>query len=161
MGVLSSVVHGNYNRPLYSKQSKQEPDIKLHSNYHITSNQPQTIPDQPTEYRPDKQAQSHLDHKPLHFILDSPNLRREITSLVRGYARRDDRTRDTASTPERHFTGHEHVARIFVFTEERQMQEDSQGGSVGGQNDDLGGSAVEGFGSYRPTSANIALQTSP
>lgn len=48
---------------------------------------------------------SHLDHEPLHLVLERADLAHQVTGLVGRNAAADDRAADTASAAESHLGG--------------------------------------------------------
>jgi hypothetical protein len=87
-----------------------------------------------------------LDHETLDLELDSADLSSEITSVVGGDRASNDRARNTGSTAESHLAGDVDVGNVLVLTQQGQVQNDREGGGVGGENDELGGTTVKGLG---------------
>jgi hypothetical protein len=94
------------------------------------------------------QDKFHLDHQPLNLDLDRADLSGKITSLVGGNASGNNGARNTSSTAQGKLAGHVDVWDVLVFAEEGEVQNDGEGSRVGGEDNELGGSAVEGFGCY-------------
>lgn len=92
------------------------------------------------------QNPNDLDHESLNLILQAPDLVHEITGLVGGDASGDDGSADTASTAESGLRWDVDVGDVLVLAEQRQVQQDGEGSGVGGEDDDLGNTAVQGLG---------------
>lgn len=84
-------------------------------------------------------------HQPLNLILQRADLSHQITTLIRSDTGRNDCSRDSRRTTQCDFAGNVHVGNVFVFAEEREVEEDGEGGGVGCEDEDFGGAAVEGF----------------
>jgi hypothetical protein len=78
-----------------------------------------------------------LDLEPLDLVLEGADLAHEVRGLVGG---------DGAGAAQSHLGGNVDVGNVLVLAEEGQVEEDGQGAGVGGQDDDLGDTAVEGLG---------------
>jgi hypothetical protein len=87
-----------------------------------------------------------LDLEPLDLVLEGADLAHEVRGLVGGDGAGDDGAGDTAGAAESHLGGNVDVGNVLVLAEEGQVEEDGQGAGVGGQDDDLGDTAVEGLG---------------
>lgn len=87
-----------------------------------------------------------LDLKPLDLVLEGADLAHQVRGLVGGDGTGDDSAGDTAGAAEGHLGGNVDVGNVLVLAEEGQVEEDSQGAGVGGQDDDLGDTTVEGLG---------------
>jgi hypothetical protein len=88
----------------------------------------------------------NLDHQSLDLVLESADLVHEIRRLVGGDAGRDDGAGHTAGAAERGLGGDVDVWHVLVLAEEGKVEEDGERGGVGGEDDDLGDSAVERLG---------------
>lgn len=108
-----------------------------------------------------------LDHQTLNLVLDSKDLRLEVTGIVGGDADSNHGTRDTGGSAEGKFAGNVAVGDVLVLTikhqnyqpscktkrsrkeghvpEQGQVQQNSQRGGISSEDDDLRCSAVEGF----------------
>lgn len=95
------------------------------------------------------QSRTHLvclDLEPLNLVLEGADLAHEVGGLVGGDRAGDDSASDTAGAAKGHLGGNVDVGNVLVFAEEGQVKENSQRAGVGGQDDDLGDTAVEGLG---------------
>src|SRR3981189_864435 len=92
------------------------------------------------------QSHKNLDHEPLNLVLQAPDLVHQITGLVGGDASSDDGSAHAARSPQRAFRANIHVRDILVLAEQGQVEKDGEGSGVGGEDDDLGGAAVESLG---------------
>lgn len=90
----------------------------------------------------------NLDEKPLNLVLQGPNLSLQLRRLIGGDRGRDDSAGNTAGTPKGDLRGDKNVGDVLVFAEEREMEEDLEGGGVGGENDEFGNTPVERLGRY-------------
>lgn len=88
----------------------------------------------------------NLDHQSLDLVLESADLVHEIGRLVGGDAGRDDGAGHAAGAAERGLGGNVDVWHVLVLAEEGKVEEDGERGGVGGEDDDLGDSAVERLG---------------
>lgn len=98
-----------------------------------------------------------LDHQPLNIIFNSPNLGRQITGLIGSDTTSDNRTANTARSPQSHLAGDVDVRHILVLCEQREMEKDSQRGSIGCENDDFRGSTVKRLGGFVSTLLQLAV----
>ena len=98
-----------------------------------------------------------LDLEPLNLVLEGANLAHEVGSLVGGDRAGNDCTGDTAGAAESHLGGNVDVGNVLVFAEQRQVEEDSQGAGVGGKDDNLGDTTVEGLGRLVGTFLELAI----
>jgi hypothetical protein len=87
-----------------------------------------------------------LDHKAFNTVLKLANLGHEVAGLVRGDGSSDDGAGDTASATKGSLAGNIDVGNILVLGEQRQVQQDCQRGSIGGQDDDFRSTTVESLG---------------
>lgn len=83
-----------------------------------------------------------LDHQTLDLVTDGADLGVQVTGLVGGDGAGNDGTGDTSGATESHLGGNVDVGDVLVLTEKRQVQNDGQRGSVGGQDDEVGGTTV-------------------
>lgn len=100
---------------------------------------------------------SILDHQALNLVLQVADGGSQVGSLVGGDAAGDDGAGNTGSTAESHLAGDVDVGDVLVLAQQGQVQNDGQGGGIGGQNDDLGGSAVQGLGGLVGTLLQLAV----
>ena len=89
-----------------------------------------------------------LDHESLDSILQLPNLRHQIAALIRGDARGNHRPAHTTGTSQRSLAVHINIGDVLVLGKEGQVQEDSEWGGIGGEDDQFGRATVEGFGGF-------------
>jgi len=83
-----------------------------------------------------------LDHQTLDLVTDRADLGVQVTGLVGGDGAGNDGTGDTSGATESHLGGNVDVGNVLVLTEKGQVQNDGQRGSVGGQDDEVGGTTV-------------------
>jgi len=102
-------------------------------------------------------ASSILDHQTLNLVLQVADGGSQVRSLVGGDAAGDHSTRDTGSTTESNLAGNVDIRNVLVLAQQGQVQNDRQRSGVGGQDDDLGGSAVEGLGGLVGTLLQLAV----
>lgn len=89
-----------------------------------------------------------LDSQTLHLVLESLDGAGQIACLVGGDAGSDHSTANTAGAAQGNLAGHEHVRRVLVLTQEGNVQQNSQGVGVGGEDGNLAGVAIEGLGDF-------------
>jgi len=70
----------------------------------------------------------------------------QIAGLICRDRAGDDSARDTAGSSQGSLARHIDVWDVLVFAEEGKMQEDGKWCGVGGEDDDLRGTAIESFG---------------
>jgi hypothetical protein len=87
-----------------------------------------------------------LDHKTFNTILEFADLRHEVAGLVGGDGSSDDGAGDTTCATKGSLAGDIDVGDVLVFGEQRQMQQDCQRRSIGGQDDDFRSTTVESLG---------------
>jgi len=87
-----------------------------------------------------------LDQQPLNLILNSPNLRLELTGLITRNTGGDDAPAHAAGTAEGDLARDEDVGDVFVLAEQRKVQQDLERLGVGGHDDELADSAVQRLG---------------
>lgn len=87
-----------------------------------------------------------LNHETLNLVLDGADLAHKVTSLVGSDTGGDHRTGDTGGTAQGELAGDVHIRNVLVFSKQRQVKKNGQRRGVGGQDDNLGSSAVEGLG---------------
>lgn len=90
----------------------------------------------------------NLDEKPLDLVLQGTDLPLQLGRLVGGDGRRDDSAGNTTGTPKGNLGGDKDVGDVLVFAEEWKVEEDLEGGGVGGENNEFGNTAVERFGRW-------------
>jgi hypothetical protein len=90
---------------------------------------------------------SSLDHQTLDSGLDGADLVGQLGGLVGSDRASNHRAGDTGSTAQSHLAGDVDVGNVLVLSKEGQVKDDSQRRSIGGEDDDLGGTAVQGLGS--------------
>ena len=78
-----------------------------------------------------------------HF--NSQDLRVELSGLVGRDRRGDDGSGHTASTAQSRLGGDKDVWDVLVLTEERQVEDDLDGLDIGGHDDELADTSVEGL----------------
>lgn len=88
----------------------------------------------------------YLDHQSLDLVLESADLVHEIRRLVGGDAGRDDGAGHTTGAAKSGLGGNVDVWDVLVLAEEGKVEEDGERGGVGGEDDDLGDTTVEGLG---------------
>jgi hypothetical protein len=93
-------------------------------------------------------ATRRLDLQTLDLVLEGADLAHEVRGLVGGDGRGDDGAGDTAGTAKSHLGGDVDVGHVLVLAQEGQVEEDGQGGGVGGEDDDLGDTTVEAVGAW-------------
>lgn len=86
-----------------------------------------------------------LDNETLDLVLHLPDLSCKLRGIVGGDAGSNDGARDTTSASERGFGWDVDVCYVLVFAEEGKVEEDGEWAGVGGENDDLGDTSVEGL----------------
>lgn len=101
-----------------------------------------------------------LDHESLDLVLQGLDLVHQVTGLVGGDAAGDNGTADTACSAQSTLGGdvaegwsvhcdilgsrlHSHVWYVLVLGEKRQVEENGQGSSVCGEDDNLRDTAVQ------------------
>ena len=89
---------------------------------------------------------ANLDHETLDLVLESADLVHEIRRLVGGDRGGDDGAGDTAGAAKSGLGWHVDVWHVLVLAQEWEVQENGQWSGVGGEDDDLGDTAVEGLG---------------
>ena len=72
-----------------------------------------------------------LDYQSLNLILERTNLALQLARLITRDAGRDDCPGDARGTTERCLGRDPDVRHVLVFAQEREMEEDCQGGGVG------------------------------
>lgn len=87
-----------------------------------------------------------LQHKSLDLVLEGADLAHQVTGLVGGDAGGDDGAGDTAGTAESELAGDEDVDAVLVLGQKGDVHDDGERGGVGGEDDQFGGTAVEGLG---------------
>lgn len=87
-----------------------------------------------------------LDHETLDAVLQLSDLRHQIARFVGGDGSRNDGARDTAGATKSSLAGNIDVRDVLVLSQKRQMEEDGERRGVGGEHNDLRGTAVEGLG---------------
>jgi hypothetical protein len=90
----------------------------------------------------EEEEEEHSTH------LDSNDLRVQLPSLVGSHTSSNDSPRDTASTPQSSLGGQEDVWDVLVFAEEGKVKNDLDWLDVGGKDDELADTSVEGLGSF-------------
>lgn len=86
-----------------------------------------------------------LDQELLNLELDGLNLSVQLPSLVGGDTGGNDSPRDTTSSAESSLAGQKDVGDVLVLTEERKVEQDLDGLSVSGHDDELADTTVEGL----------------
>ena len=94
----------------------------------------------------DKRVVDNLDQELLDLELDGQDLGLEIRTLVGGDGASNNGAGDTAGTAESGLGGDENVGDVLVLAKKRQVQENLNGLGVGGHDDELGDTTVEGLG---------------
>ena len=89
----------------------------------------------------------NLDQELLDLELDGQNLGLEVRALVGGDGGSNDGARDTAGATEGSLGGDKDIGDVLVLAEERQVEQNLNGLGVGGHDDELGNTTVEGLGS--------------
>lgn len=138
----------NLQKPQYGKefiQSEQEA-FRLAAYILPKQRHRQQNPKDPSIIKPYNPLTSLLDHETLNLVLNGSDLAHKVTSLVGSDAGRDHRARHTSGPTQGELAGDVDVGDVLVLSEEGQVKQDGQGGGVRGQDDDLGGSAIEGLG---------------
>ena len=97
-----------------------------------------------------------LDHQTLDSGLDGADLIGQLGGLVGGDRASNHGARDTGGTAQSHLAGDVDVGNVLVLSEEGQVQNDSQGGGIGGEDNNLGGTAVQGLGGLVGTLLQLA-----
>lgn len=87
-----------------------------------------------------------LDEEALDLLLDAGDLGLELGALVDGDGAGHDGTGHAACTTQCLLGSDEHVRHVLVLAQQRQMEQDLQGLSVGGHHDELGQAAVQRLG---------------
>lgn len=87
-----------------------------------------------------------LDHKSLDLVLESTDLAHKVGSLVSGDGSSNNSAANTTSTAQSHLGRNVNVRDVLVFAEKRDVEQDGERGGVGGQDDNLGDTTVEGLG---------------
>ena len=86
-----------------------------------------------------------LDHKSLNLVLQASDLVHKITCLVGGDAGSDDCAGYTTSATKSRLARYIDVGNIFVLAQEGEVEEDRKRCRIGGEDDDLGDTSVEGL----------------
>lgn len=97
-----------------------------------------------------------LDHQTLDSGLDGADLVGQLGGLVGGDRASNHGAGDTGGTAQSHLAGDVDVGNVLVLSEEGQVQDDSQGGGIGGEDDNLGGTAVKSLGGLVGTLLQLA-----
>lgn len=100
---------------------------------------------------------THLDQKSLDLVLEGADLVHEIGGLVGGDGGGDDGAGDTAGTSESGLGWNVDVWDVLILAEEWEVEENLKGIGVGGEDDDLRDSAVEGLGGLVGTLLQLAV----
>jgi hypothetical protein len=89
-------------------------------------------------------AHQVLRHGLVHVHIFNASVKeKSYRGFVGGDGASDDGASDTAGAAKCHLRGNVDVGYVLVLTEQRQMEEDSERGGVGGKDDQLGDTAVE------------------
>lgn len=100
-----------------------------------------------------------LNHQTLDSSLDGADLVGQLGGLVGGDRASNHGARDTGGTAQSHLAGNVDVGNVLVLSEEGQVQDNSQGRGIGGEDDDLGGTTVQGLGGLVGTLLQLACST--
>lgn len=103
---------------------------------------------------------THLDQESLDLVLEGADLVHEIGSLVGGDGGGDDGAGDTAGTSESGLGWNVDVWDVLILAEEWEVEENLKWIGVGGEDDDLGDSAVEGLGGLVGALLELAVVSS-
>ena len=76
------------------------------------------------------------------FTFQTPNLAHQVGGLVCRDTGRNYRPRHSCRSSQSYLARDIHVRHVFVFAEEWEVEKNSEGGSVGGEDKDFGGAAV-------------------
>jgi hypothetical protein len=87
-----------------------------------------------------------LDLEALDLVLEGADLAHQVRGFVGRDAGSNNGPGNTASTAEGHLGRNVDVWNVLVFAEERQVEKDSKRGGVGGEDDQLADTTVEGLG---------------
>ncbi len=85
-------------------------------------------------------------HQSFHFVLQRPNLRLQVARLICRDARRKYRPADAACATQCHLAWDVDIWDILILTQKGQVEEDSERGGVGGENNNFGDAAIQSFG---------------
>ena len=87
-----------------------------------------------------------LDSQALNLVAHGPDGAGQLAAVVGGDASSNHGAGDTASPSESHLAGHEDVWGALVLAEESQVQDDGDGGRIGGKDGDFTDTTVESLG---------------
>lgn len=90
-------------------------------------------------------------------IRTSPDLAHQVTGLVGSDGGSNDGSRDSASPSKRHLRRHIDVGNVLVLAEKGEMEQDGKRGGVGGKDNQLGDTAVEGLGGFVGTLLQLTV----
>jgi len=102
-------------------------------------------------------VEDHLDHEALDLVLEGADLAHEVGGLVGRDAAADDSAADTAGAAKSHLAGNVNVGSVLVLAKKRQVEENGQRRSVGGEDDNLRDTSVEGLGGLVGTLLELAV----
>lgn len=91
-------------------------------------------------------SDNRLDLEPLDLVLESADLAHKVGSLVGGDGSGNDCASNAAGTAECHLRGDVDVGNVLVLAEEREVEKNGQGRSVGSEDDDFGDTAIQRLG---------------
>jgi len=98
-----------------------------------------------------------LNQQSLNLILDGPNLALQLGGLVRGDTGGDNATADTTSAAKRDLGRNKNVGDVLIFTKKRQVEENLDGLSVGGEHNEFADTTIEGLGGFIGSLLQLAV----
>ena len=99
----------------------------------------------------------NLDLETLDLVLEGADLAHEVRGFVCRDASSDNGPGDTASAAKSHLGGDVDVGNVLVLAEKGQVEEDSERGGVGREDDQLADTTVEGLGSLVGSLLELAV----
>jgi hypothetical protein len=94
----------------------------------------------------DKERGRSLDEELLNLILDGLNLSLQLGSFIRRYRAGNNSPVDSTGPAKGCSRGHKDVGDSLVLAEEREVEENLNGLSVGSHDNEFGDTAIEGLG---------------
>lgn len=100
--------------------------------------------------------QKCLDQETLNGVLNVDNLLVELRRLVRGDRGSDNGSGDTASSTKSGLGADENVGNVLVLTEQRQVKNNLDGGSISSHDNELRNTTVQGLSGLVSTLLKLA-----
>lgn len=96
----------------------------------------------------DDQVSRLLNGEALDLVAHGADLTGQLTGLVAGDASGDDGAADTTGASKVHLAADVDVGNVLVLAKEGDVQQNSQRVGIGGEDDELGDTTVEGLGRF-------------